>query len=57
MPWKFDPIMEDIVWTQPPELLKEGAIIDFEDGDLAIDMGDRENDSSVIEQGFRIFEV
>jgi hypothetical protein len=57
MPWKFDPIIEDIVWVQPPELLKDGAIIDFEDGDLAIDMGDRENDSSVIEQGFRIFEV
>lgn len=57
MPWKFDPIIGDLVWTQPPELLKDGAIIDFEDGDLAIDMGDRENDSSVIEQGFRIFEV
>jgi hypothetical protein len=57
MPWKFDPLIEDLIWTQSPDLIKDGATIDFEEGDLAIDMGDRSNDSSVIDQGSRIFEV
>ena len=58
MAWKFDPILEDLIWTQPPNLIEDGAIIDFgENSDLSIDMGDRSNDVSEIDQGPRIFEV
>lgn len=60
MTWKFDPILEDLVWVQSLGSIEDGAIISFGDeidSDLAVDMGDRTNDSSEIDQGPRIFEV
>lgn len=58
MTWKFDPIIEDLVWTKTADLVEDGAIIDFgENSDLSIDTGDRTNEASEIDQGPRIFEV
>jgi hypothetical protein len=59
MPWKFDPFIADIVWLPSGEPLVEIADISFGDqegGDLEIDMGDRSNEISDIDQGFRVFD-
>lgn len=59
MPWKFDPFIIDIVWTPPGQSINELADITFGEttiGDLEIEMGERNNDVSEINQGFRVFE-
>jgi hypothetical protein len=59
MPWRFDPIAEDIVWTVETSTLLENAAIDLGsaiDSDLSIDTGSRSNDSSIIDQGLRVID-
>jgi hypothetical protein len=59
MSWKFDPFIVDIVWITPIQTLSELAEINFgtqNNGDLEIDMGDRSNDISNIDQGLRIID-
>lgn len=59
MPWKFDPFIVDIVWVAPTNTATELADIDLgntQESDLRIEMGDRTNDSSNIDQGLRVFD-
>jgi hypothetical protein len=56
MSWRFDPIKIDLVWTETVDELVDNATIDLGtfEGDITIDTGDRNNDSSIIDQGERI---
>lgn len=59
MPWRFDPIQEDIVWTVSAGSLIENASIELGnavESDLAIDTGNRTNDSSTVDQGLRVID-
>lgn len=53
MAWKFDPQSLDIVFVVDIIELSSGSI-DLGSGDLSIDTGLRENDSSTLDQGERI---
>jgi hypothetical protein len=56
MAWRFDPVLVDIVWSGEEKSMAEIAIIDFgsQGSDLDIDFGERENDESIIDQGYRV---
>lgn len=59
MPWKFDPFLVEIIWTAPGQTITELADItlgDKEESDIIVDMGERSNDSSDIDQGLRVFD-
>ena len=58
MAWKFDPILDEIVWnedlgnyTQDPAYIFFGS--KDQDSDLSIDGGERVNTGSIIETGER----
>jgi hypothetical protein len=59
MPWQFDPNAVDIVFiVSTMEQIVSGSI-DFGDNalsDLAIDVGQRENDTSILDSGLRIID-
>jgi len=58
MPWKFDQFKAELVWTEPPKTFTELADIDMgntQESDIQIDMGDRNVDSSHIDQGLRVY--
>jgi hypothetical protein len=57
MSWKFDAVLEDIVWVETTDMVSGSGNIDFgttTESDLAIDMGSRTNDTSIIDLGQRI---
>jgi hypothetical protein len=59
MPWKFDPLKVELVWTEPPQTFTELANIDMGDtlsSDIQIDMGDRSVDTAEIDQGLRVYD-
>jgi len=58
MPWKFDPFKIDIIWVQPTSITDDVGDIDMGDldGDMVIDMGDREDTPSQIDQGMRVYD-
>jgi hypothetical protein len=57
MAWRFDSISNGLIWTVSIELvaIADGST-DLGGGDLLIDTGLRENDSSVVDQGQRIID-
>lgn len=60
MPWRFDAQIADLVFVVKPDDVSDPANITLgESGlsDLAIDTGDRINDSSTLDQGQRVIEV
>ena len=59
MSWKFEFSTGEIVWSQSITELVDNSTIDFGDelgGDLEISLGDRTNEISVVDQGFRVIE-
>lgn len=57
MAWKFDPFLVQLVWVPSANTQEEFANIDFGDStesDIEISMGDRTNESSIIDQGLRV---
>lgn len=59
MPWKFDPFEEDIFWVESMVISQGLGDIDMGDlldADLSIDLGDREDSPSQIDQGMRIID-
>jgi hypothetical protein len=59
MSWKFEFSTGEIAWSQSVTELIEDAMIDFGNeigGDLEISLGDRTNEISIIDQGFRVIE-
>lgn len=55
--WKFDFTTVDLVFVIKGESVVESTSILLNEGDLQIDTGSRDNDSSIIDTGFRILEV
>lgn len=59
MPWKFDPFKEDLFWVEPILVTDGFGDIDMGhvlDADLSIDLGEREDSPSQIDQGLRIYD-
>lgn len=59
MSWKFDPFIMDIIWVPSMPTLTDLANINFGDqidGDMDIDLGDRSNNISDIDQGLRVID-
>ena len=59
MPWKFDPQSIDLVFVNITTQMVESGSLDFGseiDSDLAVDTGDRENDTSIVDNGLRIID-
>jgi len=59
MPWKFDPQSIDLVFVNVTTQMVESGSLDFGseiDSDLAVDTGDRENDTSIVDNGLRIID-
>lgn len=58
MPWKFDPFKVEIFWVQPVSITEEVGDIDMGDleADMIIDMGDRGDSPSQIDQGMRVYD-
>jgi hypothetical protein len=57
MAWKFDAVLEDIVWVETTDTVSISGNLDFGtamDSDLALDTGLRTNDTSIIDLGQRI---
>lgn len=59
MPWKFDPFIGDVFWVQPVTISQ--GIGDIEmgdalDADLSIDLGERDDSPSQIDQGMRVID-
>ena len=57
MTWKFDPVLEDIVWVETTDTVSVSGDITFGaamESDLTIDTGLRTNDTSIIDSGLRI---
>jgi len=52
--WVFNPITQRLIFTQSIEQIVQSGEIDLGSGDLSIDTGLRENDSSTLDQGERI---
>ena len=51
--YKFDPINIDLIFVDEiVELQNDGELL-FSEGDITIDVGDREDDAATIDQGFR----
>lgn len=60
MPWKFDAQLGDIIFAVRPDDISDPANISLGESatsDLAIDVGERINDGSIIDQGQRVIEV
>jgi hypothetical protein len=60
MPWRFDTQLGDLVFVIKPDDVSDPANITLGDSgtsDLAIDTGNRTNDSSILDQGQRVIEV
>jgi hypothetical protein len=57
MAWRYDPISNSLLWSVSIELvaIADGSM-DFGGGDLLIDTGLRDDDSSVVDQGQRIID-
>lgn len=57
MAWRYDPISNGLLWSVSIELVAvaDGST-DLGAGDLLIDTGLRENDTSVVDQGQRIID-
>lgn len=58
MTWKFDYLKLELIFTVTGEDIVDG-LTSFGDevtSDLAVDMGNRENDNSEIDMGLRIIE-
>lgn len=56
MAWKFDAVNLEIVWVMPvSRIIEVSASIDLTQGDLAIDIGLRENGGE-IDQGSRVID-
>ena len=54
--WKFDPVLEDLVFAVGMDLIEDTSFVNFdENGDTDLSLGDRENDNSGVDSGFRIF--
>jgi hypothetical protein len=59
MPWRFDAQTIDLVFVIDTNVPIQSGSIEFGseiDSDLAIDVGDRENDSSIVDNGLRIID-
>jgi hypothetical protein len=58
MPWKFDPFKVEIVWVQPVTITNDVGDIDMGDleADMVIDMGERDDSPSQIDQGMRVYD-
>ena len=58
MPWKFDPFKESIVWVKPVIFTTDIGDIDMGgvDDSLIIDLGSRNDSSSQIDQGMRVYD-
>lgn len=57
MAWRFDPISNSLIWYLSIEMVQvvDGSI-DLGLGDLLIDVGLREDDLSVLDQGQRVID-
>jgi hypothetical protein len=58
VPWKFDPFKESIVWVKPVIFTTDIGDIDMGgvDDSLIIDLGSRNDSSSQIDQGMRVYD-
>jgi len=59
MPWKFDPFAGDLFWVQPVTITEDVGDIDMGDllsADISIDLGEREDSPSQIDQGMRVYD-
>jgi hypothetical protein len=58
VPWKFDPFKESIVWVKPVTFTTDIGDIDMGgiDDSLIIDLGSRNDSSSQIDQGMRVYD-
>jgi len=56
MPWIFNPSKVDIDWVTPPEQIVDQAILDIGSvgSDVGLDTGNRNNTSTIIDQGNRV---
>ncbi len=54
MPFAFNPINGNVIFTQTVEEIIQTGSVDLGDGDLSIDSGSRDNESSIIDQGERV---
>lgn len=51
--YKFDATNLKLIWVEDAEYISEPGILDLGAGDLIVDTGSREVDSSTIDQGLR----
>lgn len=58
MPWKFDPFNEELVWVASVLITEGIGDIDMGsvDSDISIDLGNREDSPSQIDQGMRVYD-
>lgn len=58
MPWKFDPFKESLVWVKPVVITTDIGDIDMggNDATITIDLGNRADSSSQIDQGMRVYD-
>jgi hypothetical protein len=59
MPWKFDAQAVDIIFVIDTTSQIVSGSIEFGDdltSDLALDTGDRDNDTSIVDSGLRIID-
>lgn len=57
MAWKFDLALVDLVWVETTDMSLNAGTINFGSSataDIAVDMGTRSNDSSIIDSGLRV---
>lgn len=58
MAWKFDPFKGDLIWVTSVIFSENIGDIDMGDleSDILIDLGDREDSPSQIDQGLRVYD-
>jgi hypothetical protein len=59
VPWKFDPFEEEIIWVSSVLITDDVGDIDMGDvveADMVIDLGNREDSPSQIDQGMRVYD-
>jgi hypothetical protein len=59
MPWRFDPQSIDLVFVVDTNVPVVSGSIEFGNeigSDLAIDTGERENDTSIVDNGLRVID-
>lgn len=55
MAWKFNAVTQEIVWVKTvSDMLVADGNLDLASGDLQIDTGLRDNESSILDQGSRL---